>query len=97
MDSNKNEDFQETTQVLISPEDLRDLLDRAYHCGKSASAGFPAYLPPFGHWEETRDKWVSSKLVCNSRSPFAGFPCRILGIHKYHSGNGSGGLVPVGR
>lgn len=82
------EDLRETGRVLISPKDLRDLLDRAYECGRCAAQGFPAYLPPLGRWDRTRDGWITSKLECNAVSPRAHIPCEILGIHEHHSARG---------
>lgn len=76
-------DPEDDRKVLISPRDLRDLLERARDFGRCENSGFPAYLPPLGSWNRTREGWIESRLKCNHKlSEYS--PCEVLGIHKSH-------------
>lgn len=79
-----NEDSRGDRKILISPRDLHDLLNRAREYGRCEYEGFPAYLPPLGRWDRTRDGWINSKLECNHRLN-GYFQCEVLGLHQYHS------------
>lgn len=94
-DEDGEENLRETRKVLISPKDLRDLLERAYNYGVSATSGFPAYLPPLGRWERTRDGWIDSRLECTHKLRDCYFQCQVLGIHTVHGARMGSPLVWV--